>query len=346
MTAGIDYSGVPWYFYVVRGKKASPYCKKPITVKQGRSDTPGILTSAPALFTLNLRFKQAFCPGPLSSGSRKENRTGTMIKADENTPVRSREESHDILWNLLPIPPRETAPPAKFYEPGSFLISKLRDHDIVLLGANHSRNSSLEIVCDILPPVSRLGVRFVGLEIASDQQSALDAYIRQGTGLHDIEISPIIACPEYRNFLECIRSADLRPVALDLPRSMWPTSWRRDEWMAEKIAGVLREHPGGKMLVVVGNLHTLKSVRWTDPENQNMFIPGYLCRTDPNLRLCSILTEHTEAPKRKNGSAAAAGERMPLAVDLRGLDLELRIQNLLAVRKMNPEEMADGLILF
>ncbi len=269
-----------------------------------------------------------------------------MIKPVQPPPGKGPQDSPEFLWNVLPFF-EQIRPAAKFYEARSFLISKLTEHDVVFLGANHSRNNSLEIVRDILPRIAKLGVRFIGLEIATDQQPALDSFIRLGTGLQDIKIPSIIACPEYRALIDCIRKADLHPVALDLPPSMGPSPWRRDAWMAEKIAGVLRDHPGEKMLVVVGNLHTLKSVRWADPQNQNMFIPGYLCRTDPNLRLCSILTEHTDRGNGRNGSPASShAERIPLAVELNGLDLELRVQKLLAIREMNPEEMADGLILF
>ncbi len=268
-----------------------------------------------------------------------------MIKPVQPPPGKGPQDSPEFLWNVLPFF-EQIRPAAKFYEARSFLISKLTEHDVVFLGANHSRNNSLEIVRDILPRIAKLGVRFIGLEIATDQQPALDAFMREGKGLHDIDISAIIACPEYRSLIDSIRKADLCPVALDLPRSLWPSPWRRDEWMAERVADVLRLHPGGKMLVVVGNLHALKTVRWADPQNHNMFIPGYLCRTEPKLRLCSILTEHTPPGNDGKGTPALQEGRIPLAVNLSGLDLELRIQNLLAVRKMDPEEMADGLILF
>jgi hypothetical protein len=269
-----------------------------------------------------------------------------MMKPYGNIPVPPA-KSPDLLWNVLPESPHPTVPAPKLYEPRSFLISKLGENDVVLLGANHGRNGSLGIACDILPLLSRVGVRSIGLEIATDQQPALDAFINDGTGLHEIDISPIIACPEYRTIPDCIRKARLQPVALDLPRSLWQSNRRRDEWMAENIAGFLRRHPGGKMLVIAGNLHTLKTVRWTDPQNRNLFIPGYLCRTEPNLRLCSILTEHAPSEDGENGSSAKRDlQRIPLAFNLNGLDVELRIQKLLAVCKMNAEEMADGLILY
>jgi len=61
------------------------------------------------------------------------------------------------------------------------------------------------------------------------------------------------------------------------------------EWMVRSIAGVLKQNPNAKMLVVVGNNHVLKKMDWQDHvSNPNRSIRQYLTDRCRKLRMVSI----------------------------------------------------------
>ncbi|NUQ67169.1 MAG: ChaN family lipoprotein, partial [Phycisphaerales bacterium] len=154
-------------------------------------------------------------------------------------------------------------------EPGvEFLASALADHHVVLLGNTHRRPELLAFEAHAVEALAGSGlVTHLGLEIASDQQEALDRFLATGKGLDRIEVAPAIDHPAFRDLLEAIRplsrpgGGTVEVVALDRP-------WRsvregtRDGHMATRIAGEIEGRPGARMLVLVGNNHTLRDFPW------------------------------------------------------------------------------------
>lgn len=177
--------------------------------------------------------------------------------------------------------------------PRSYVLQKLKRHDIVFLGTTHRKQAILNFVSDLIPHLNEFGITHLGLEISSDQQDRIDNLLQTGTGLETIDIHSQIDSPEYRNILKTIWELDQRKrpaiIALDLPRSKYQGKINRDEWMARSITKIFKRDPNAKMLVVIGNLHVLKKIAWEeDVPNAHEFIRSYLNEISPHLRAFSI----------------------------------------------------------
>ncbi len=177
--------------------------------------------------------------------------------------------------------------------PQSYVIERLKSHDIVFLGTTHKREAILKFVADLIPRLYEAGITHLGLEICSDQQGKIDSFLQTGNGLDEIKVHPLIDCAEYRNLLSTTRSLDKgkrpAPVALDLPKSMYKGEINRDEWMARSIAKIFHRNPNAKVLVVVGNLHVMKKIQWEDHvKNPHGFIRSYLNELISSYQMFSI----------------------------------------------------------
>jgi len=232
-------------------------------------------------------------------------------------------------------------------DPKSFFMSETDSHNVILLGTKHNQPSISLFLTAILPTLAASGVTHVGLEITSDQQPKIDNFTRTGSGLDEIDIFHAIDRPEYRCFLDTVRLCELKPVALDLPRSMWKSAFTRDEWMARNIGSLFQRESGAKMVVVVGNLHTLKRVDWLDATKIDVFLPGYLSRYEPDLKTLSVLSDCSDTA---SGSCQVrikyrAAEK-PVVLDARGLDLRPCVLDIIAAKPMKAEDITDAVMLY
>jgi uncharacterized iron-regulated protein len=224
----------------------------------------------------------------------------------------------------------------KVYDPRSFLVRKVLENDVVLLGGNHRRPFILECLADALPALREAGLTHLGLEITSEQQPAIDRFMAEGEGLEEIDIFHVIDCPEYRDLIRISQKTPLAPLALDLPRSYRRNGQRRDQWMAGRIGHLFRKDPTAKMIAVLGNLHVMKSVEWLDPRNTGRFLPSYLKEVEPGLRVYSIITEpHTPAFSDLDTA---------FAMDAAGIRHHISLLNFLAAAKQDACRITDGLI--
>ncbi|WP_319408818.1 hypothetical protein [uncultured Desulfosarcina sp.] len=149
------------------------------------------------------------------------------------------------------------------YDPADYLHYKLQQNDIVFLGTIHKKPEILSFIAKLIPSLKEVGVTHLGLEIPSDEQEKIDYFMKTGDRLDDIHLHKQIDCPEYRHLFQVLRgSGGPTPVAIDLPVSMYDGTVSRDEWMARSLLIVLDRHPSAKILVVAGNLHTLKKLEW------------------------------------------------------------------------------------
>lgn len=230
--------------------------------------------------------------------------------------------------------------------PVPFLLDKVYNHNVVLLGTTHQRPSILHFIAETLPDLSSAGVTHVGLEIPSDQQTKIDKFIKEGKRLEDIEIPQIIDCPEYRQLLKVIRTHNLNPVACDLPRSMWNTPYTRDQWMAKKINKIFIQHPEAKFFMIVGNFHVIKKVEWLNVDNDEPFIRGYLSKYQPDLKIFSIAECINDSADELNFLKLFGKTGEPVAVKTKGLDFKLGILNVLAAKPMTAHEAVDAVIVF
>jgi len=174
----------------------------------------------------------------------------------------------------------------KLFPPTDYIQSKLQQHDIVFLGTRHKQPEILSFIAELIPSLKGLGVTHIGLEIPSDQQEKIDAFIETGKGMDSIQFHPQIDCPEYRHLLKVIReSGGPLPVAIDSPYSEHGGEISRDEWIARQLLKILP----GKILVVVGNLLTLKKLEWEEQvPTTHLSIRQYIQRERPETRMWSV----------------------------------------------------------
>lgn len=236
--------------------------------------------------------------------------------------------------------------PTVVHNPATLILREAKTHDVVFLGTKHQQTPILNFIAGLLPRLSRAGVTDVALEIPSDQQPQINAFMKTGKGLGRIKISSIINCPLYRHLLQVIRSSHLNPVAIDLPHSLWKSSWTRDAWMASKLSEIFDRTPRAKVFVIVGTMHVFKKLQWTDPDVTDQCARCDLSRLRPDKKLFSI-AESIGAVSGKDGYCQIyGGSARPLAVETRQIDLHLSALNLLAVKPMKAHQAVDAVIVY
>ena len=179
------------------------------------------------------------------------------------------------------------------HNPKSYVLSKLKTHDIVFLGTRHKQPAVLNFISELITALHNSGVTHIGLEITSDQQNKINNFLNKGAGVSDISIHPQIDCPEYRNLFNILKNLKPTkrpaPIALDLPKSRYQENINRDEWMARSIATIFRKNPNSKMLIITGNNHILKKLDWQDHvPNPHRSVREYLSEKRSSLRFFSI----------------------------------------------------------
>ena len=237
--------------------------------------------------------------------------------------------------------------------PQSYVIERLKSHDIVFLGTTHKREAILKFVADLIPRLYEEGITHLGLEICSDQQGKIDSFIQTGNGLREIELHPQIDCTEYRNLFTTLRSLDQinRPaaVALDLPKSMYQREINRDQWMACSIVKIFHQNPNAKVLVVAGDLHILKKIEWEDHvQNPHGFIRSYLNELIPNYQMFSIGQCIDESPNECDFTREFSHLEGAVAMDCNGKFNGWKIGFMAPVAAEQTEvcELLDGIIVY
>ena len=247
-----------------------------------------------------------------------------------------------VLFGFVPLGTGTVVPTRK---PVPFLLEIAAKNDVVLLGTTHQRPQILDFIAQLIPQLSGAGVTHIGLEIASDQQSGLDRFMKTGLGLSEIEVFPGIDCPEYRHLLEIIKDTSLKPVALDLPRSMWTGGYTRDEWMARRIQKTLNNTIESKILVIVGNLHVLKKVEWSAPEIRDRFIRSYLSELMPGRKLFSVAECVPQSDEACNFRKHFAAASKPFGFETRNINDPLWLTDYIAAKEMPAHQGIDAVII-
>ncbi len=76
------------------------------------------------------------------------------------------------------------------YHPHSYVLKKLKTHNIVLLGTRHKQPAIINFISEIITVLHDSGVTHIGLEIASDQQGKIDQFINTGLDLTGLVVVP------------------------------------------------------------------------------------------------------------------------------------------------------------
>ena len=166
---------------------------------------------------------------------------------------------------LVTLSPALCAADDKLFPPAEYIQSKLQQSDIVFLGTRHKQPEILAFIAELIPKLKDNGVTQLGVEIPSDQQDQIDIFMKTGNGLDDVQFHAQVDHPDYRNLFHVLRISDgPTAIAIDLPYAKIGGDISRDEWMAQSILKVFNDDSSAKMLVIVGNLHTLKKLEWED----------------------------------------------------------------------------------
>jgi uncharacterized iron-regulated protein len=151
------------------------------------------------------------------------------------------------------------------------LTQLLQDNDVVIVGETHRRPESTRFIANAAAEYLKgSNCLTIGLEIPSHQQPFLDRafkrrWIPDRFSINSIPVGGFIDHPGYREMLVSFREQIwkgkcLKVRAIDKPQIV---SLDRDEWMEKEILELIGRTP---VLVLVGNFHAMKEVRWnSDP---------------------------------------------------------------------------------
>jgi hypothetical protein len=151
------------------------------------------------------------------------------------------------------------------------LTQVLQANDVVIVGETHRRPESTQFVANVVTKyLQGASCLTVALEIPSHQQPFLDRafkgkWIPDRFPISSIPLGGFIDHSGYREMLvsfreQIWRGKCLKVRAIDKPHMV---SLDRDEWMEKQILELIGSTP---VLVLVGNFHAMKEVRWnSDP---------------------------------------------------------------------------------
>jgi hypothetical protein len=216
------------------------------------------------------------------------------------------------------------------------LSAVLAGSEGLILGEDHHRPESPVLLADLVEHHLRQGACLsVALEIASDQQATLDAFVAGNAPVGAIPVHTIVDHPGYREMLVRLRDQVTRRGCLSVHAIDAPTAvpQSRDEWMAERIMA-LRQR-GRPVLALVGNLHVLKKVRWQSGRD-NPFVAERLARA--GMRVTSVLQDWDRG----------CAERLGAWLDMREPRAVAALNATVGVAAVHPpahpEAVADGVV--
>ena len=238
----------------------------------------------------------------------------------------------------------------ELHSPIEYICTKLKKNDIVLLGTTHKKPDILGFIAELIPSLRGIGVTHIGLEIPSDQQDKIDAYMATGIGLDQVRFHPQIDCPEYRHLLQVVReTGGLQPVAIDLPYSKHGGSVSRDEWMADQLLKVLDSGRQTKIFVIVGNLHIFKKLEWEKHvPDQHPSIREFIIRKKPATKMWSVgqLIDGNPDECDFTRRFSSLPDAVALDLDERYQGWKLGLTSPIAIMPAECFELLDGVIVY
>lgn len=145
----------------------------------------------------------------------------------------------------------------------SRIIESIKPGTIVFVGETHKKNESIQLVQDLVSAASeRYECITLAVEIDDSQQSIIDQVVEGTVPVSAIKIPMTIDHPALREFIAGLATLKSQHSCFELIAidTGVETKSDRDEWMAKRLSVLSHDNP---VLVLLGNLHTLKRVNWT-----------------------------------------------------------------------------------
>ena len=237
-------------------------------------------------------------------------------------------------------------------DPRAFVLDKLDHNNLVFLGTTHRRPAILAFLRELVPSLCAHGVTHLALEITSDQQKVLQAYLDGRADLGEVKLHAALECAGYRDLLKKLRGLppDRRPRvrAIDLPEAFYHLDLNRDQWMAARLGGILQKNKGAKVLAVLGSVHVLRTLPWQARIlATHHSIRASLARRLPWLRAASIINIAADVEKNCDFAKAfgRGGAGVALDLDRRFDGWKLGPIQCMALRPAPARELVEGVIV-
>ena len=169
------------------------------------------------------------------------------------------------------------------------IIDLCQDSDLIILGEKHKKPDSQELLQAIVNEwVAENESVFIGLEISRDNQAELDAAL-SGGNLPEGTISSIIDHQAYRHMIKELGRLPVTVKAIDSSAE----DGNRDQGMMGHMVPLIRADRYDKVIILVGNNHAIKSIKW-HPETGhsrlgNQYLAGRLAQQGVNV--CSVVQD-------------------------------------------------------
>ncbi|MEA3547385.1 MAG: ChaN family lipoprotein [Thermodesulfobacteriota bacterium] len=216
------------------------------------------------------------------------------------------------------------------------IISTCQDSEVIILGEKHQHPDSQKLLLAIVNKWTNQNKNiFIGLEIPRNKQELLDSALT-GSPLPAGTISTIIDHTAYREMIRKLESLPVTVKAIDAA----PSDVGRDRAMEASICPVIQPKEYDEALVLVGNLHAIKRMKWHPDTGhskmENQYLAGRLVKKSINV--CSVtqdFSQLTDNPKllttkSQEGSVAAMRVIGPTYHD----------------KEMSGEDVADAVIVW
>ncbi len=172
------------------------------------------------------------------------------------------------------------------------ILTLCGDCQVLMIGETHQKPESPVLFIDLVTQLIAKGERvLVGLEVSAAQQDALDAVLvgkRTPEGL----AHPIIDSPSFQKMLVELSVLYRTHGPLITLAAIYARDHERvrDAAMARHIRTRLASGPFDRIVVLVGNLHTIRKMRWTeDAGRKTPFLAERL--VDAGVQLTSVMQD-------------------------------------------------------
>lgn len=172
------------------------------------------------------------------------------------------------------------------------IIDVCQEKQLVVLGENHQQKNSTKLLVSLVRKFSSQNKKiFVGLEIPRDRQVPFENALHNQHPIPDGIIPFIIDHPDYHTMLYELQQLNVDIKAIDATED----ENNREQAMFDFLSHVIAFAKYDKILVLVGNLHAIKNVKWHPDtghaESDDQFFTGRLIQD--GTKICSVVQDFT-----------------------------------------------------